>query len=361
MPSDSTFRYGNNPHQQRAQFTGPPGAVEVVNGFPSYTNLLDIITGWQIARDANTLTGKPAAVSMKHCIPIGLATPGQLDAFSYALLRRGEVEPTTSAYLRARSSDWGAAYGDMAVVFGTVTEDLAGIMARLVSDGIAATGYTDDAVSILSRKRKGKYLVVKLARDYVPPAMEARKIFGFCLTQQRNDYLPSANDFEVVVGSEVGARRCLADLMLSAAAMKYTVSNNIVIAGGGRTLAISAGQQSRILSTSLACSKLKLFMQLQHPEVVDYVASDRGSLTERISRAVQCASRFDDLNLEVNSPLLMASDGFIPFKDNIEEAHRHKIDVIWCPEGGVRGDEVARAATQYGMTLVQTRNRFFYH
>jgi hypothetical protein len=99
---------------------------------------------------------------MKHCVPVGLATPGHVDAFSNALLGISEVEPNTSAYLRARSSDWGAAYGDVAVIFGEVDEQLASLLARLVSDGIAATRYTDEALRILRNKRNGQYLVVEI-------------------------------------------------------------------------------------------------------------------------------------------------------------------------------------------------------
>lgn len=361
MPRHHALRYGNNPHQHLASFAAPPGVMDVLNGVPSYINILDILTGWQMTRDVSSLTGMPAAVSMKHCVPVGLATPGPIDAFSCALLGAGEVDPTTSAYLRARSSDWGAAYGDVAVIFGEVTEELATIMARFVSDGIAATAYTKDAARILSQKRNGRYLVVKLDREYVPPTEESREILGVRLTQQCNDYLPSAADFQVVVGSEEIARRSMPDLMLSAAAMKYTVSNNIVIASSGRTLSISAGQQSRILSTKLACFKFKQLMRLQHSDIVDIVKSSRGKLTDRILQAVGRASDIGEVTLEGNSLIVMASDGFIPFKDNIEEANRHGVDVIWEPQGGMRRKDVEQAAADHGMTLIRTQNRFFYH
>lgn len=361
MPGDHALRYGSNPYQQRASFAAPRGVIEVLNGEPSYINVLDVLTGWQIVRDVFSLARTVAAVSMKHCVPVGVAMPGPIDAFSRALLGIGNVGPIASAYLRARSSDWSAAYGDVAVVFGTVDEELAGILARLVSDGIAAAGYTDDALRALSRKRKGRYWVMKLDKEYTPPPEESREIFGVRLVQQRNDYLPSAEDFEVVAGSEEVCRRSVPDLMLCAAAMKYTVSNNIVIASGGRTLSISAGQQSRILATRLACLKFEQLMRLQHTKVVDFVASCHGKLTDRIAQALERADGTGNVCIERDAPVLMASDGFIPFRDNIEAASRHGIEIVCEPAGAMRSNEVELAAANHGLTLVRTQKRFFYH
>lgn len=361
MPVEQLLRYGNNPHQQRASFAARSGVIDVLNGQPSHINLLDILTGWQMTRDVFTLSGIPAAVSMKHCVPVGLATPGPIDMFTSVLLGISDVGAMTSAYLRARSSDWGAAYGDVAVIFGTVDEELAATLGRLVSDGIAATGYTDAALGILRRKRNGKYLVVQINKDYVPPDEESREVLGIRLVQQRNDYLPTAEDFRVVVGSKDVAQRSTPDLLLAAVAMKYTVSNNIVIASGNRTLSISAGQQSRILSTKLACFKYQQFNRLQGEETVDFVRSVSGTLTDRVALAVEQAATIRNPKRDGDTLVSLASDGFIPFHDNIEEASRHGIEVVCEPEGAMRAEDVEQAAERHGMTLLRTRNRFFYH
>ena len=169
-------------------------------------------------------------------------------------------------------------------------------------------------------------------------------MFGVHLTQRRNDYLPIADDFRVVVGSEDVAKRSATDLLLSAVAMKYTVSNNIVIASGGRTLSISAGQQSRILSTKLACMKFAQFMHLQHPEIVDLAGTSRGKLTDKVALAVERASGIGDVLLELDTPIVMASDGFMPFSDNIKEAGRYGIELVCEPEGALRSSDIEVAA-----------------
>ena len=361
MLIDYPLRYGNNPHQTKASFSAPPNFVEILNGDPSYINILDILTGWQMTRDLTSVTGEVAAVSMKHCAPVGLAIPGSVDDFSAALLGIDEVEPTTSAYLRARSSDWSAAYGDVVVIFGKVNEELANILAGLVSDGIAATSYSDGALKILRQKKNGRYLIVKLDQHYEPPNLESREVFGIKLEQERNGYLPSSSDFKVSVGSPEDIATLSRDLSITVIAMKYSISNNMAIVSEGRTLSISTAQQSRILSTQLACIKFERFMRLQHPDIVDLVKSSTGKLTEKIDQANMQAMALKDTPLSLNEPTVLGSDGFIPFSDNIEEAGKYGIQVILEPEGALRSDEVEAAASEYGMTLVRTENRYFFH
>ena len=52
------LRYGTNPHQQ-ATLDHPP--FTVLAGEPSYINVLDALTGWQLVRDAAQRFGVPAA------------------------------------------------------------------------------------------------------------------------------------------------------------------------------------------------------------------------------------------------------------------------------------------------------------
>ena len=47
-------------------------------------------------------------------------------------------------------------------------KETATLLAREVSDGIIAPGYTDEALAILKTKRKGNYNVVKIDPDYKP-------------------------------------------------------------------------------------------------------------------------------------------------------------------------------------------------
>jgi phosphoribosylaminoimidazolecarboxamide formyltransferase/IMP cyclohydrolase len=55
------------------------------------------------------------------------------------------------------------------------------------------------------------------------------------------------------------------------------------------------------------------------------------------------------------------SDGFIPFRDNIDHAAKHGVRFIAEPGGSARDAEVEAACREYGITLVHTNLRLFHH
>ena len=59
-----------------------------------------------------------------------------------------------------------SSYGDWVALSDTC--DTAALIAREVSDGVIAPGYTDEALQILKGKRKGNYNVVKIDPNYQP-------------------------------------------------------------------------------------------------------------------------------------------------------------------------------------------------
>ncbi len=179
--------------------------------------------------------------------------------------------------------------------------------------------------------------------------------------QDRNDYIPSTKDFRLIVGERQLLNEADLDLKLAIIAMKYSVSNNIVIAAGNRTFAISAGQQSRILSTKIACSKFRQFRLLQHPEVIKTTSMTRGKITDRIIKALEFSNTLEIQDHLYQIPPVLTSDGFIPFTDNIDEAKKHGIKIVLEPEGALKGKDVAEAASSSGITLVRTEKRYFYH
>jgi phosphoribosylaminoimidazolecarboxamide formyltransferase/IMP cyclohydrolase len=57
----------------------------------------------------------------------------------------------------------------------------------------------------------------------------------------------------------------------------------------------------------------------------------------------------------------MVSDGFIPFRDNIDHAQRHGVKFIAQPGGSSRDADIERACREYGITMVHTHVRAFHH
>ena len=58
---------------------------------------------------------------------------------------------------------------------------------------------------------------------------------------------------------------------------------------------------------------------------------------------------------------MLASDGFFPFADGVEQAAGAGVTAIIQPGGSVRDAEVVEAANRHGMAMVMTGRRQFRH
>ncbi|WP_427890997.1 5-aminoimidazole-4-carboxamide ribonucleotide transformylase [Kribbella sp. GL6] len=220
------LRYGMNPHQAATLENAP---FTVLAGAPSYINILDALTGWQLVREAAERFGVPAAASYKHVSPAGAAlgtTPAE-------------------AYTRARDADPKSSYGDFVAVSHRVDLELAAMLKRVVSDGIIAPGYDDGVLEILAAKKRGTYLVLAIDPSYEPPVEEVREVYGVRLTQER-DAAPLPRDLPD-------------DAVLGMIVARYTQSNTVVLVKDGMTIGVGAGQQSRVDCTRLAGEKAALW------------------------------------------------------------------------------------------------------
>jgi phosphoribosylaminoimidazolecarboxamide formyltransferase/IMP cyclohydrolase len=55
------------------------------------------------------------------------------------------------------------------------------------------------------------------------------------------------------------------------------------------------------------------------------------------------------------------SDGYLPFRDNIEQACRHGVACVAEPGGSIHSGDIADACAEYGISLVRTGLRLFHH
>jgi phosphoribosylaminoimidazolecarboxamide formyltransferase/IMP cyclohydrolase len=58
---------------------------------------------------------------------------------------------------------------------------------------------------------------------------------------------------------------------------------------------------------------------------------------------------------------VLASDGFFPFADGVEQAASAGVTAIIQPGGSVRDAEVIEAANRHGLAMVMTGRRQFRH
>ena len=382
------LRYGLNPQQTPADVE-PIGAgtapISVLNGGASYINMLDAISGWRLVHDAHDALGVPVAASFKHVSPAGVGIAGPVaaeDARRYGVSDT-EISPITSAYLRARDADPKSSYGDFVAVSHPVDLQLAGTLAGLVCDGIVAPDFEPGTVELLSRKKNGAFLAMRADPAFVPPETEVREAFGLRLTQPRDPVRLDAT----VLGDAADQLPAdvVQDMVLGMIVLRYTQSNSVCYVRDGITLGIGAGQQSRVDCTRLAGAKVDTWWLRRHPVVAamqfrdDVRRQDRinwqirfveGDLTpeetDRLGEVL--AVPVDPLTPEQRADWLgrlggvtFASDGSLPFRDNVDHAHRHGVSHIVEPGGSIRSDEVAAACAEHGISIVCTGIRLFQH
>lgn len=379
------MRYGMNPHQAaRVASLRPP--LTVIHGVPSLINYLDALNAWQLVREARRAIDIPIAASFKHLSPAGVATAGTLDAplresWDVPDLADGSL---TSAYVRARDADPKSSFGDVIAVSEPVDCQLAEFLSRIVSDAIVAPGFDAGVVAMLSRKKKGRYLVFEADSDYLPPTWESREVYGMKFEQER-DVSPIS---EAILGMNHGLpTNVIRDALLSLVILRYTQSNSIALVKDGVSLGIGAGQQSRVDCVRLAASRARIWWLRRHPNVRglrDLPALARndklnwqmryaeGTMTSRQSREFAVLfgdeamtalhdSSWRDSWMRYLKDVTLGSDGFLPFRDNIDCASEVGVRTIIEPGGSIRTLEIRQAALELGIRHIETGLRLFHH
>ena len=386
-----TLKYGCNPNQKPARVFMSKGElpIEVLNGNPGYINLLDALNGYQLVCELKEATGYPAATSFKHVSPAGAAIglPLSDTLKKIYFVENKELSPLAAAYARARGADRMSSYGDFIALSDVCDKETAAIISPEVSDGIIAPGYTDEALAILKRKRKGSYNIIKIDEDYVPELIERKDVYGVTFEQRRNDYKVDENAFQNIVTSNKNlTEEAKRDLIISLITLKYTQSNSVCYAYDGQAIGIGAGQQSRIHCNRLAGSKADTWFLRQHEKTLGLKFRKGIGRADRDNAIDVYLSEFwEDLlgtdawkdifeekpepftveekreYLKTIKGVSLGSDACFPFSDNIERARRSGVSYIAQPGGSIRDDAVIEACDKYGMVMVFTGMRLFHH
>ena len=275
------LKYGCNPNQKPSRIFMKDGSdlpIKVLNGKPGFINFLDAFNSWQLVKELKEATGLPAAASFKHVSPAGAAVGHPLtetDRAMYFVEDEGELSPIACAYIRARGADRLCSYGDWAALSDVCDADVARYLAREVSDGIIAPGYTDEALEILKTKRKGSYNVVQIDPDYVPAETELKDVFGITFEQGHNNFeINEALLENVVTENKEIPEAAKIDMIVALITLKYTQSNSVCYVKDGQAIGVGAGQQSRIHCTRLAGNKADQWWLRQMPEVLNLPFKD---------------------------------------------------------------------------------------
>lgn len=307
MERRQVLRYGENPQQRAALYVTeePRGIGDMTQRQGkelSFNNLLDIDAA--MAAVGAWPTSVACAV-IKHTTPCGIA------------LGKSAAE----AFQRARATDPVSAFGSV-IAFNTVVDlQVAEAMADLFVEVVVAPTFHGDALAKFAARKNLR--VVELPALRSRGGMDWKKLRGGFLLQDQFTFDRSEDGWRVVTDRQPTPGE-LGDLRFAWAAVSTVKSNAILLARHEQAIGIGAGQMSRVDAAFLAVHKARL----------------AGHLTQGA---------------------VLASDGFFPFPDGVEEAALAGIQAIIQPGGSVRDAEVIAAANRLGVAMVMTGVRMFRH
>ena len=388
------LKYGLNPQQASWLYSeNKTLPFQILNGNPGHINILDAIYGWNLVSELSSILDCPAIASYKHTSPAGVATFKPLsDKLKKAFMVDDiELSDLATTFVRARNVDPMSSFGDFIAVSHTVDVCTANMIKKEISDGIIAPNFTKKALEILKRKKRGAYIIFKgTSIKYLNK--EFRSFHGLTLVQEPNNSLTTMDDLTNVVT----VKKELSDddkrnMIIGNTLLKYTQSNSVTAVFDGQAIGVGAGQQSRIDCVRLVKRKAETWFLRQHDKVFDLMDKFKteAKRTQRVNAIIRYIqgefttqeymdwiklikedipplTRNDkEIFLKKLDPdnVCLASDAFLPFRDNIDVASQFGVKFIVQPGGSIRDDDIIKACNEYGMTMVMTGKnmRMFLH
>jgi len=303
-----SLRYGENPHQQAKFYAeAVPGTYSVAGARQlqgkelSYNNIQDANAALEIVSEFN----EPFCVGLKHMNPCGAAVGA--DVFD--------------AWNRAYEADKVSIYGGIVAFNRELNAETAKALKPIFLEIVMAPAFTPEALEVLATKKNLRVLVI----DMSAPRCKRPKytgVTGGLLVQDADTECLEITEAMCMTDRKPSAQE-LADLNFGWKIVKHVKSNAIVVVKNGMTLGVGAGQMNRVGSASIALEEARA-----------------AGATEG---------------------LVMASDGFLPFDDTVEQASRYGVTAIVQPGGSIRDNDSIVKANEKGITMLFTGMRHFKH
>lgn len=302
------LKYGENPFQRAAAYKTPGSAgISVLDSSVhqgkelSYNNILDL----DMALEMSLGFSEPCAIVVKHANPSGAGVDAkQSKALEYAY-----------------ESDAVSAYGCVIGLNRRMEVESAKFLSGKFVDAIIAPGYEDEALQMLSKRKKLRILTLEgMEKSAAPPEIDLRRIRGGYLAQTTG--VPDLRITELrTVTKRKPTEEEMEGLLFGWKVVRFLWSNAIVLSKGKHTVGIGAGQSSRVDAVKIAIEK----------------------------------------GLTHSNGSVMASDAFFPFRDGIDEAARGGVTAVIQPGGSIRDEEVIASAEEHNMAMLFTGQRLFRH
>ena len=302
---ENTLRYGENPHQGAAIYSGGPAgivnAIQLHGKEMSFNNYTDADSAWRAVLDHRD----PAVAIMKHANPCGIA----VCALGVAV-----------AYQHAHECDPVSAFGGVIAANRKVDLAMATPLSDVFTEVLIAPDFDQDALELLMKKPSIR--ILKCEVPTISP-LEIRPVSGGILLQG-TDLLDAPGDtpsnWKQVTGQAVD-EQTMKDLEFAWRSVRSVKSNAILLAKNTASVGIGMGQVNRVDSAKLAVARAG----------------------ERVKGSIA------------------ASDAFFPFADGLQILIDAGVVAVVQPGGSVRDEEVIAAANAGGIAMFFTGVRHFSH
>jgi phosphoribosylaminoimidazolecarboxamide formyltransferase/IMP cyclohydrolase len=309
------LRYGENPHQEAKFFASTVkepfslATAEQLNGKElSYNNIQDANATLNIAREFD----EPFCVGVKHMNPCGSATGKTI----------------AEAWKKAYEADKTSIFGGIVAANREIDLETAQMLKPIFLEIVMAPSFAPDALELLCTKKNLRVLKVDMTKDNTVRKQYVSMNGGMLVQDRDINTKPVAAD-QCVTELKPTVEQ-LADMEFAWKIVKHVKSNAIVVAKGGMTYGVGAGQMNRIGSAEIALKQAQNTLKEEGKDI----------MTEG---------------------LVLASDGFFPFNDCVALATEYGIKAIVQPGGSIRDEDSIKLADEKGITMLFTGERHFKH
>jgi phosphoribosylaminoimidazolecarboxamide formyltransferase / IMP cyclohydrolase len=317
-------RYGENPDQKAAIYSidgakSMTGWKQLSGEAMSFNNYLDVGSAYDIVEGFEDF---PTAATVKH---------GQISGFAFA--------PTVArAYALAHACDPEADFGGTVILNRVVDLAAAGLIGKnegkddgsVYTEILIAPTYEGAALELLKAKQKKKIRMIQAGErpDY---RYDLRELEGALLLQEPADYRKKLERSKLTFPTKAKPDdETIQKLLATWEVVRRVQSNGIVVADGRLG---KGGRLDEFWTVGVASFRKR-------------------------SGAVRIA--LDNAGPRAKGAVC-ASDGFFPFRDNIDFLGKAGVSAVIQPGGSISDDEVVKAADEYGMAMAITHTRAFKH
>lgn len=314
----ASLRYGENPHQKAAVIPHPTASNGLAQITPlqgkalSYNNLIDsdaAIRSCFDLYDQCADNDQTVVTIIKHANPCGAA-----------------ISSTPLAALeKAWAGDCISAFGSIICFSKEVDSAVADWLSSKFVEVIIAPSFNDQALAAFAKKKNLRLIAIG-TMDIDLSAPIVKSIWGGFVMQDED--LNDPFEFNIVTQNKLD-RISNKALKFGVLVTKHLKSNAICLIAerDGEQFIIGAGMgnPNRLISLDQAIKKAK-------------------------------ENKFTNFD-----QLLMISDAFFPFADNIDLANQAGLKNIVQPGGSIKDSEVIAACDKYGIAMAFTGRRHFRH